>query len=119
MSWLVAVAVASGSGQWQWPVAVAVTVTVAVAERSIPNLSPPPRYFSVPRPTHRYHLLHDSEDLASAMAGGLAETLKGDFCWSVCFKPSFFCHLMREGFLPICCSLGDDLHVLLPKVRNT
>ena len=49
-------------------------------------------------------------------------TLKGEFTWTLCFRPSFVAALSYEGFLSICSELGGSaqpgLYVLLPKMHE-
>ena len=47
--------------------------------------------------------------------------LKGEFTWTLCFRPSFVAALSYEGFLSICSDQGGSaqpgLYVLLPKMH--
>jgi Leu/Phe-tRNA-protein transferase len=64
--------------------------------------------------------LNDIQDLHTKIANDLTLTMKGDFAWSLNFRPSFLAALMFEGFLPICCELGggSGLYCLLPKLHE-
>ena len=64
--------------------------------------------------------IHNGTALAAALRYGIDHSLKGDFCWSLCFEPDFLRALIREGFLPICSELGGGtgLFVLLPKLHE-
>jgi len=73
----------------------------------------------IPRFRERPYV-EDTAALTKALADGLATSLEGDFCWSLCFSAAFLHALCYEGFLPICCELGggSDLFVLLPKLHE-
>eukprot|EP00041_Stephanoeca_diplocostata_P012492 m.209347 g.209347 ORF g.209347 m.209347 type:complete len:309 (-) comp18977_c0_seq2:258-1184(-) len=63
--------------------------------------------------------IKDEDELERLMKSGFDKKLKGDFCWSLNFKPRFYAKLGYEGFLPICSEMsGDGLHVLLPKLHE-
>ena len=51
-------------------------------------------------------LIWDKADVKTKIESGLETELKGDFCWSLSFRPSFIAALLYEGFLPICTEMG-------------
>lgn len=67
----------------------------------------------------RMPYIADSNSLKKQMSGGLETSLRGDFTWSLSFKPRFYAELMYEGFLPIASELSDDgLLILMPKLHT-
>lgn len=65
--------------------------------------------------------LRDAAELRERMRDDrLAKTLRGEFCWSLNYDPSFFSELQYEGFLLICNVLrngNEPIYVLMAKLH--
>jgi len=46
------------------------------------------------------------------------ESTSDDFCWSLDWDVKFFSKLIYEGFLTIATDIGNNMHILLPKLHN-